>query len=90
MAISPTGGTVYVSGYSTASSGIDYATAAYNAATGASQWVKRYNGPANSTDAAHPVATNPSTGAVYVTELSYGPPLNGTYFTDYLTVAYSG
>jgi hypothetical protein len=87
LAVSPSGKAVYVTGSSTsATPGTDYATVAYNAATGAAQWVRRYNGPANSTDAAWAMAVSPSTGAVFVTGISYGSNGNG----DYLTVAYSG
>lgn len=79
---------MYVTGNSYAGStrGYDYATVAYNAATGARVWVRRYNGPANSTDAAFSVAASPVTGAVFVTGISYGANGNG----DYLTIAYSG
>src|SRR6266487_3921662 len=87
VAVSPAGGTVYVTGYSTgATSGPDYVTAAYNAATGATLWVRRYDGPANSTDAAYSVAVSSSTGTVFVTGISYG----ATSGADYLTVAYGG
>jgi hypothetical protein len=88
LALGPGGATVYVTGYSYAgaATGYDYATIAYNAATGAQAWVRRYNGPANSTDAAYSVAASPVTGAVFVTGISYGANGNG----DYLTVAYSG
>jgi hypothetical protein len=46
LAVSPGGGTVFVTGVSQGTtSGLDYATVAYNAATGAQLWVKRYSGP---------------------------------------------
>ncbi len=76
-----------MTGYSVGvTSGDDYATVAYNAATGAQLWVGRYNGPANGTDQAHPVAVSPTTGAVFVTGYSTG----STSGEDYLTIAYSG
>ena len=88
LALGPGGGTLYVTGYSYvgATRGYDYATVAYNAATGARAWVSRYNGPADSTDAAYSVAVSPVTGAAFVTGISYGRNGNG----DYLTVAYTG
>jgi hypothetical protein len=87
VAVSPGGGTVFVTGYSAAaSSGLDYATVAYSAATGAQRWVQRYNGPGNGTDAATSVAVSPGGGTVFVTgssaAASSGEP-------DYATVAYS-
>ena len=86
VTVSPTGKTVFVTGYSdgTRSSG-DYATVAYNAATGAQLWVKRYNGPGNSFDAAVSVAVSPTGGQVYVTGHSTGR----TSGNDYTTVAYN-
>jgi hypothetical protein len=88
LALGPGGGTLYVTGNSDAgpTRGYDYATVAYNATTGARVWVSRYNGPANSTDAAYSVAVSPVTGAVFVTGISYGRNGNG----DYLTAAYDG
>ncbi len=48
--------------------------------------MRRYDGPANSTDAAYSVAVSSSTGTVFVTGISYG----ATSGADYLTVAYGG
>ena len=84
--VSPGGGTVFVTGLSTgATSGQDYATVAYRAATGAQQWVSRYNGPGNGTDVARSVAVSPGGSKVFVTGESAGANSGG----DYATVAYS-
>ena len=79
VAVSPTSGTVYVTGQSVATSGLyDYATIAYTAATGTQQWVKR---PAGSVLYPGSVAVSPTAGTVFVTGANVG---------DYITVAYQG
>ena len=89
MAVSPTGNTVFVTGYSDGgNSGDNYATIAYNAATGARRWVGRYNGHANGDDLASAVAVSPGGGTVYVTGASSGTT-SGTISLDYATVAYN-
>ncbi len=63
-------GNVYVTGSSYGSGTLhDYATVKYDQ-NGNELWVKRYNGPADSTDAARAVALDGS-GNVYVTGSSY-------------------
>jgi DNA-binding beta-propeller fold protein YncE len=85
VAVSPSGDTVYVTGYSRGTtSGDDYATAAYSAATGARLWVARYNGPANGDDHAASVTVSPDGARVYVTGTS-----RGAANTDAATIAYS-
>jgi uncharacterized delta-60 repeat protein len=77
-------GNVYVTGSSAGSgSGLDYATVKYNS-SGTQQWVARYNGPANSTDAAYCLALDGS-GNIYVTGTSLG---SGTG-QDYATIKYN-
>ena len=66
-------------------SGLDYATVAYNAATGAPLWTKRYNGRANGPDMASSVAASHDGRRVFVTGASKG---RGTGL-DYATVGYS-
>jgi len=75
VVVSPGGDAVYVTGYSDGNSAIspDYATIAYNAATGATLWVSRYNGPSGGNDVAAAVAVSPGGDAVYVTGGSDGP-----------------
>jgi outer membrane protein assembly factor BamB len=92
VAVSPGGDTVFVTGISAGSTGTtskaDYATIAYNAATGARLWVQRYNGPGNGNDAAQSVAVSPGGDTVFVTGSS--AERTGTNSKgDYATVAYS-
>ena len=63
MAVSPDGKAVFVTGYSGSQTtgGYDYATVAYNPATGAQLWVKRYNGPAGD-DFAHSMTVSEEHG----------------------------
>jgi hypothetical protein len=85
LAVSPRGGTVFVTGTSPGtSSGRDYATVAYRATTGKQLWVSRYNGRRNRADT--PVAiTVSSRGAVFVT----GTSLGRNSGLDYATVGYA-
>jgi len=86
LAVSPGGQTVFVTGTSwSATSGEDYVTIAYDAATGAQLWIKSYNGPGNRNDVADSVAVAPGGDAVYVT----GTSQNANLGYDYATVAYS-
>jgi len=76
-------GNVYVTGYSEGSgTSYDYTTIKYSP-NGDTLWVRRYNGPGNSDDAAGELAVDDS-GNVYVTGYSY----SGAY-SDYATIKYS-
>jgi PQQ-like domain len=87
VAVSPSGKAVFVTGYSLGTNnGYDYATVAYNAATGGQRWAARYNGPGNFTDEAFQVAVAPGGGAVYVTGESAGAVFDGW---GWATVAYN-
>ena len=77
-------GNIYVTGSSTGSgTGTDYTTIKYNS-SGDSLWVKRYNGPGNSSDAARSLSLDGS-GNIYVTGASGG---SGTG-NDYSTIKYN-
>jgi hypothetical protein len=85
LRVSPDGSNVFVTGDSGGSTSIDdYATVAYKAGTGASLWVKRYNGPGNGDDGAHALGVSPDGSKVFVT----GPSEGSTSGYDYATVAY--
>jgi WD40 repeat protein len=90
VAAGPGGHSVYVTGTtSSGTPGADYATVAYNAATGTRRWVRRYNGPQNRDDYAEALAVSPGGGAVFVTGASSPGHRGGTSFHDYATVAYN-
>lgn len=82
---------MYVTGESLGTSGYDYATVAYQAATGSQLWLARYSGSPEA--APRPItgalqaAVGPITGTVFVTGSSPGP---GTMEIDTATVAYHG
>jgi hypothetical protein len=81
------GSTVYVGGSSVgANTQDDYATLAYDAATGALLWVGRYNGPKNGDDDANSVAVVHDGSEVFVTGQSKGTGTDN----DYATVTYDG
>ena len=82
LGVSPDGSTVFVTGFSFGStSRIDYATVAYDASTGTTLWVKRYD---SSDDEARALEVSPDGATVFVTGASYG----STTSLDYATVAY--
>lgn len=89
MAVSPDGRMVYVTGDSdntyAAGGGADYATVAYNAATGAQMWVRRFNAKLTYGGAAA-MAVNPNGSTVYVTGNSW---MGGGSGKAYATIAYS-
>jgi len=77
-------GDVYVSGTSLGiGTGLDYVTIKYNA-SGAEQWVARYNGLGNSGDRACALALDDS-GNIYVTGSSY----RSSDFSEVVTIKYN-
>jgi WD40 repeat protein len=85
VAASPDGSRVFVTGQSFGGTGTggDYATIAYDAATGAELWTARYNGPSNGEDYAYAVAASPDGSKVFVTGFS-----DRASSSDYVTIAY--
>ena len=85
MAVSPDGTKVFVTGQSQAGSIDEYATVAYNAATGAQLWVRRYHGPGNGDSMAFSAGVSPDGTRVFVTGTSWG----GASRYDFATLAYN-
>src|SRR3954447_1262937 len=89
VVVSPDGSKVFVTGVSDGSpdTANDFATIAYEAATGSRLWLARYNGSVDGlNDAARAIAVSPDGSTVFVTGDSYG---NASPYTDFATVAYN-
>jgi hypothetical protein len=86
LGLSADGSRVFVTGESLGNTtDFDYATVAYDAHTGARQWVARYNRPGNGGDAADTLRMSPDGLTVFVTGVS---DANNPLPSDYATVAY--
>lgn len=86
IGVSPDGSVVFVTGWSSSDSDLDYLTLAYDAATGTTVWRHRYSSPLSiSQDTPAALGVSPDGSTVFVTGTSDGRP-NGD---DYLTVAYA-
>ena len=87
MARSPDGSEVFVTGKSSSErTDYDAATVAYDANTGATLWVSRFDDPAHTYGEGKAVAVSPDGSEVFITGTMGGNP--GTIYADYLTVAY--
>jgi WD40 repeat protein len=85
IALAPDGSTVYVTGASLGSSSFDYATIAYDAASGAQRWIARYDGPGEGDDEPAAITLSPDGRTVYVTGESVG---SAPGVHDWATIAY--
>jgi hypothetical protein len=89
LGVSPDGSAVYVTGRSDGRWNPDYATVAYDAVTGATLWVRRFDGAVDryGDDYGRALAVSPDGSAVFVTGDSIG---SGSRFDfDFVTLAYS-
>jgi outer membrane protein assembly factor BamB len=86
LGVSPDGSTVFVTGTSSGKSGVsEYATLAYDAASGAKRWSARLAGPGSNYDTANALVVSPDGSTVFVTGWSAEPLVE---VGDYFTVAY--
>jgi len=86
VAVSPHGSKVFVTERCwDSSTGFDYATVAYEAATGSPLWGRRYGGPGGGRDLPADLAAAPDGTRVYVTGSAFDGSTTGT---DYTTVVY--
>lgn len=93
LAVSPDGTTLYVTGSAQTSTTFDYngdyATIAYDTATGTRRWVRLHDGPDHFSDRASSVAVTPDGSKVIVTGRTRGPVIANTWDDYYLTLAYA-
>jgi hypothetical protein len=83
-AVSPVGGTMFITGESQGISTYDFATIAYVPRTGAVVWIARYDRPAQGDDFGRAVAASPDGMEVFVT----GASRSGSDDFDFATVSY--
>jgi len=81
--VSPDGATVFAAGTSDVGLDSDYLTAAFDSTTGATLWVRTYDGPIHDSDFGQDLALSPDGSRLFVTGNSYGA--SGQ---EYATVAY--
>ena len=82
VAVSPDGTTVFVTGQADGmTGGTDYATLAYDAATGSMLWTAMSDGRGHGTDVAVVLAVSPDGSRLFVTGRSTGPDRKANYAT---------
>jgi hypothetical protein len=86
VGVSPDGSLVFVTGDAESSNSADYATVAYDQATGSQRWVSLYDGPVHVVDVGSALAVSADGATVFATGSSDGYIGVGGY--DYATVAY--
>jgi DNA-binding beta-propeller fold protein YncE len=87
LTVSPDGSTVFVTGDGTnptPGAPYDYATVAYDAATGTTLWYSTWNGTSNMNDYARAITVTPDGSRVVVTGYNQVPAYND----EYVTIAY--
>jgi hypothetical protein len=85
LSVSPDGSKVFVTGEGQSSdTAIDWATVAYDAATGAQLWVGRYNGSGDQSDYARALGVSPDSSTLFVT----GSDINKHDHGEGVTIAY--
>ena len=85
--MSPDGGLVFITGMGTPEQSADFATIAYDAATGEQVWISYFDGPGRETEAPNDIAVSPDGSTVVVTGQSAGA--EGSGLTNFGTVAYA-
>jgi PQQ-like domain/WD40-like Beta Propeller Repeat len=85
IGVGPNGSMVFVTGFTSNDTDVDYVTIAYDAATGTRVWKRQYTPPLTSSDVPAALGVSPDGSAVFVTGESSGGPTG----KDYLTVAFS-
>ena len=85
IVVSPDGSDLFVTGTATGSGGLsEYATVAYNAATGAQLWGARYQGPSGASSAPAALGLSAAGSTVFVT----GTTTLASTHTEFATIAY--
>ncbi|MDR6905950.1 subtilisin family serine protease [Agromyces sp. 3263] len=87
LTVSPTGDLVFITGMATREQSTDYATIAYDAATGEQVWISYFDGPGQETEDPRDIAVSPDGSTVVVTGQSAGA--EGSGLTNFGTVAYA-
>jgi DNA-binding beta-propeller fold protein YncE len=89
LVVSPDGSTLFATGAAAEANGtVEYATAAYDVATGAQLWLATYHGPGVGGDRPDSIAVSPDGSTVFVTGSSSNTTTPNILDSAYATVAY--